>query len=108
MITTRNLCTAVLLAMSLPIGLAACAPTETRQSTGAYIDDAVITTRVKTELAKDPVAKATQVQVETYNGVVQLSGFVDSQQSADRAVELARGVPGVSAVRNDIRVKPAS
>jgi osmotically-inducible protein OsmY len=94
--------------MSLPVGLVACAPTETRQSTGAFIDDAAITTKIKAELAKDPVAKATQVKVETYNGVVQLSGFVDSQQSASRAAELARSVPGVSAVRNDIRVKPAS
>jgi osmotically-inducible protein OsmY len=94
--------------MSLPVGLVACAPTATRQSTGAFIDDTAITTKVKAEFAKDPVVKATQVKVDTYNGVVQLSGFVDSQQSASRAAELARSVPGVSAVRNDLRVKPAS
>lgn len=105
--TLRTLCAAVLVAVSLPVALSACAPAETRRSTGAYVDDAGITARVKTALASDEVAKATQVNVETHNGVVQLSGFVDSQRVATRAVEVARGVSGVKSVKNDIRVRSA-
>jgi len=110
MISTRALCTAVLLAASLPIGagLTGCAPTEKDRSAGTVIDDATITARVKTALARDPVAKATQVNVQTQNGVVQLTGFVDSRQIADRAVELASDVPGVQSVHNDIRIKSGS
>ena len=105
MITLKSLCAAVLVAVSLPVGLGACAPTESRRSTGAYIDDAAITTRVKSALAADEVAKATQVSVETHNGVVQLSGFAESRRVADRAAEVARNVPGVKSVKNDIRLR---
>lgn len=103
--TLRTLCTAVLVAVSLPVALSACAPSETRRSAGEVIDDATITTRVKAALAKDEVAKATQVDVDTREGVVQLSGFVESQQVANRAEELARKVPGVKSVKNDMRLR---
>lgn len=103
--TIKPLLLALLLGAGLP-GMVACSPSPTRQSTGEYIDDATITTRVKVAFADDPVVKVSQVSVETFRGVVQLSGFVDTQAEAQRAVELARGVAGVKSVKNDIRVKP--
>lgn len=77
----------------------------TAKTAGEYVDDAVITTKVKAALAADPNVKATEVNVETYKGDVQLSGFVAQPGDAQRAVELARGVKGVTSVKNDIRVK---
>ena len=94
------------LATSLLVSLAACAPTPTREGTGEYIDDSVITGKVKAAFAADPTVKATQVQVETFKGTVQLSGFVDSRESAQKAVEIARGVKGVKSVKNEIVVRP--
>ena len=85
--------------------LAACAPTSTREGTGEYIDDAVITSKVKAAFATDPQVKATQVQVETFKGVVQLSGFVDSRASAQKAAQIAREVKGVKEVKNDTVVR---
>jgi osmotically-inducible protein OsmY len=93
------------LAGSLLVSLAACAPTPTREGTGEYVDDSVITTKVKAAFAADPTVKAYQVKVETFKGTVQLSGFVDSRAAVERASELARGVKGVTAVKNDILVK---
>ena len=93
------------LATSLLVSLAACAPTPTREGTGEYIDDSVITGKVKAAFAADPTVKATQVQVETFKGTVQLSGFVDSRESAQRAVEIARSVKGVQAVKNDTVIR---
>jgi osmotically-inducible protein OsmY len=93
------------LATSLLVSLAACAPTPTREGTGEYIDDSVITGKVKAAFAADPMVKATQVQVETFKGTVQLSGFVDSRESAQRAVEIARGVKGVQSVKNDTVIR---
>ena len=101
----KALLVALVLATGLS-GLAACAPTPTRQGTGEYIDDAAVTARVKVALAEDPAVSAAQVNVETYRGVVQLSGFVDADADARRAVEVARKVPGVRSVKNDLRVKP--
>lgn len=83
----------------------ACAPTAERQGTGEYIDDAVITTKVKAAIFDDPITKVSEVKVETRSGVVQLSGFVSSQAAANRAIELARGVAGVKSVKNDMRIK---
>lgn len=97
--------TAVLAAIMLAV-LSACAPTATREGTGEYVDDALITSKVKAAFAADPTVKATQVKVETYRGTVQLSGFVDSPESARRATELAREVKGVKAVKNATLVKP--
>ena len=93
------------LATSLLVSLAACAPTPTREGTGEYVDDSVITGKVKAAFAADPMVKATQVQVETFKGTVQLSGFVDSRESAQRAVEIARSVKGVQAVKNDTVIR---
>ena len=93
------------LATSLLVSLAACAPTPTREGTGEYIDDSMITGKVKAAFAADPTVKATQVQVETFKGTVQLSGFVDSRESAQKAVEIARGVKGVKSVKNDTVIR---
>ncbi|NMG65937.1 BON domain-containing protein [Azoarcus indigens] len=106
MMNRRSMLGAAAAALALPL-LAACAPTATRQSTGEYVDDATITARVKARLVDDPVVKAREVKVETYRGVVQLSGFVATAAEARQAVELARGVPGVQSVKNDILIKPA-
>jgi hyperosmotically inducible periplasmic protein len=83
------------------------AKAQPRESVGEYVDDATITTKVKAALAKDPDVKAYQVNVETYKGVVQLSGFVDSEANVRRAAQVAQGVSGVRSVKNDVRVKPA-
>ena len=82
-----------------------CTSTNKQASTGEYVDDAVITTKVKAALINDPNVKAREVNVETFKGDVQLSGFVADARDAQRAVEIARGVKGVTAVKNDIRVK---
>jgi hyperosmotically inducible periplasmic protein len=96
---------AYLLGITLILMLAACGGTETRRSTGTYVDDKVISAQVKAELARDAVTKATQIQVETYEGVVQLSGFADTQEAVTRATEIARDVDGVQRVVNDIRLR---
>jgi hypothetical protein len=100
--------TLVLVFLTLPVGfVAGCASTDSRerQPIGEYIDDSVITTRVKAAMAGDPDVSVMEVSVETYDGVVQLSGFVSTQAQINRAVELARGVPGVQSVRNDMRIR---
>lgn len=89
----------------LGAGLFGCSGTDTRQSTGEYIDDAAITSKVKSKLLRDDRVSGLAVEVETYKGVVQLSGFVDSADERRRAEELAEEVSGVRNVRNDIRVK---
>ena len=82
-----------------------CASTSTREGTGEFIDDTVITTKVKAAIINDPTLKATEINVETFKGVVQLSGFVASQVDISKAVEVARSVKGVQSVKNDMRVK---
>jgi osmotically-inducible protein OsmY len=82
-----------------------CASTPKHEGTGEYVDDSVITTKVKAAIFNEPSLKSIEINVETFKGVVQLSGFVSSRADIDRAVEVARGVPGVSSVRNDMRVK---
>ena len=82
-----------------------CASSRTQESTGQYVDDSVITTKVKTAILGDEHLKSLQIGVETNKGVVQLSGFVDSAQSKQRAGEVAASVHGVSKVRNDLIVK---
>ena len=83
----------------------ACASTRTQESAGEYVDDSVITTKVKAELAGDDFLKSFQISVETFKGVVQLSGFVNSQQAADKAGQIARSVNGVTSVKNNLVVK---
>lgn len=75
------------------------------QETGAYVDDAAITTKVKTRLFNDPVTSGFAIKVTTYRGTVQLAGFVNNQREMSRAGELAGSVPGVKAVKNDLIVK---
>jgi osmotically-inducible protein OsmY len=84
---------------------AACASTSKQESTGEYIDDSVITTKVKSLLAADDFLKSFQISVETYKGTVQLSGFVGSEKAVDKAGQIARGVKGVTSVKNDLIVK---
>jgi hyperosmotically inducible periplasmic protein len=91
-----------LLIIALAVG--ACTATRTQQSAGEVVDDSVLTAKVKTALIDDPVAKANDVNVETYRGVVQLGGFVETAEQKARAGEVARGVSGVKEVRNDLRV----
>ena len=83
----------------------ACASTSKQSSTGEYVDDSVITTKVKSLLAADDFLKSFQIGVETYKGVVQLSGFVNSQTAVDKAVEIAKNVQGIKSVKNDLVVK---
>jgi osmotically-inducible protein OsmY len=82
-----------------------CASTRTKESTGQYFDDTTITSKVKTAILTDPSLKVLQINVETFKGVVQLSGFVDSQQSVKRAAEVASSVNGVVSVKNNLIVK---
>jgi osmotically-inducible protein OsmY len=84
---------------------AACASTSKQESTGEYIDDSVITTKVKSLLAADDFLKSFQIGVKTYKGTVQLNGFVNSQKALDKAGEIARSVKGVTSVKNDLIVK---
>lgn len=106
-LSSKTMLVAVLTALSLPV-FTACTQSPRREAVGEYIDDATITSRVKIALAEDPDVKATEVNVETFRGVVQLSGFVDNQATARKAAEVAKKVPGVKSVKNDIRTKPAS
>jgi len=85
--------------------LVACASTSKQSGTGEYIDDSVITTKVKSLLASDDFLKSFEISVETYKGIVQLSGFVDSQKAIDKAGEIARSVKGVTSVKNNLNVK---
>ena len=83
----------------------ACASTPKQEGTGEYIDDSVITAKIKTQLAADDFLKSFQIGVESRKGIVQLSGFVNSQAAVDKAGQIARGVKGVISVRNDLIVK---
>lgn len=95
---------ASLLAILL-ISVAGCAGSSTRESTGEYVDDTWITTKVKAALVDDSVVKATEVNVETFKGTVQLSGFVSSKEAMDQAVLVAGNIAGVTAVTNDMQIK---
>jgi hyperosmotically inducible protein len=89
----------------LLLSLASCSAFEGRETTGQYVDDATITTKVKEAFVGDPQVKAMQVNVETMQGVVQLSGFVDSTAAEQRAVSLAQDVKGVKSVKDNIIVR---
>jgi osmotically-inducible protein OsmY len=84
---------------------AGCASTPTQEGTGEYMDDTLITTKVKAMVFNEPSLKSAEINVETFKGVVQLSGFVNSQQDINKAAEVARGVKGVKSVKNDMRLK---
>ena len=82
-----------------------CASTAKQEGTGEYVDDTVITTKVKAAILNEPTLKSAEINVETFKGIVQLSGFVSSQENAQKAVVLAKNVHGVVSVKNDMRVK---
>jgi len=94
-----------LVCLALIASFAGCASTRTREGTGEYIDDTAITTKVKSAILTDSALKVMQINVETFKGVVQLSGFVDSPQSVTKAGEVARGINGVVEVKNNLVVK---
>jgi osmotically-inducible protein OsmY len=85
--------------------LLGCASTPTREGTGEYVDDTVITTKVKAAIFAEPTLKSTEINVETFKGAVQLSGFVRSEADTQKAVEVTRKIKGVESVKNDMRVK---
>lgn len=95
---------ALLLALTL-ITVTGCASTETQEGTGEYFDDSVITSKINTLMVGDPDLKAREINVDTFKGVVQLSGFVNSRAESEKAAALARSVSGVKSVKNDIRLK---
>lgn len=105
---TLNLTRAIVLGTLVALGAAGCASTADRQSAGEYADDSVVTGKVKTALAREDVSSLMAIEVETYRGVVQLSGFVDSEAEKLQAGEVAQGVEGVESVENSLIVKPAS
>ena len=89
----------------LLVSMLGCASTSKQEGTGEYVDDSVITTKVKAAIFNEPSLKVAEINVETYKGTVQLSGFVRSRADMDKAVEVARGVKGVTSVKNDMRLK---
>ena len=95
----------MLFAASLVATMAGCASTSTKEGTGEYIDDTVITAKVKASIFNEPTLKSSEINVETFKGDVQLSGFVAQPSDAAKAAEVARGVKGVTSVKNDVRVK---
>ena len=101
----RNAIIHCLVLLTLIATFAGCAGTRTQESTGEYVDDSVITTKVKSLLAEDDFLKSFQISVESFKGIVQLSGFVNSQKAVDKAGEIAIGVKGVKSVKNNLNVK---
>ncbi len=87
------------------VSVVGCATQSEPQSAGAYMGDAWVTTQVKTGILNEPSLKVAQITVETYKGVVQLSGFVDNAASQAKAVEIAKAVKGVTSVKNDMRLR---
>jgi osmotically-inducible protein OsmY len=86
-------------------GILGCAATSTREGTGEYVDDSAITAKVKSAMLGSSGLKSTDIHVETFKSVVQLSGFVNSQAQMAQAVRVAEGVSGVKSVKNDMRLK---
>src|SRR5688572_7870916 len=94
------------LAVAAMVSVLGCAATQSEpQTTGAYMGDAWVTTQVKTGILNEPSLKVNQINVETYQKVVQLSGFVDNAASQAKAIEIARAVKGVTSVKNDMRLR---
>ena len=85
--------------------LVGCASTAKQEGTGEYVDDSAITTKVKAAIFAEPTLKSAEINVETFKGVVQLSGFVTSQADINKAAAIAHGVSGVKSVKNDMRLK---
>ncbi|WP_262966573.1 BON domain-containing protein [Methylobacter psychrophilus] len=100
-----NLLLRLLISLMLVVSIAGCAGGKTYESTGEYLDDSAITTKVKTSILGDSKLKFFQISVKTFKGVVQLSGFVNSNEVATRATEITRTVKGVKMVNNSLIVK---
>ena len=94
-----------LLVAASMLAMVGCASTPAKEGTGEFIDDSVITAKVKASIFNEPTIKASEINVETFKGEVQLSGFVAQPGDAVKAAEIARGVKGVTSVKNDVRVK---
>jgi len=84
---------------------AGCASTQKTEGTGEYFDDSVLTSKVKAAILNEPTLSSAEINVETFKGVVQLSGFVSSRNEIKRAIEIARGINGVKSVKNDMQLK---
>lgn len=95
----------VLIIAMMLTAVVGCASTSTKEGTGEYVDDTMITTKVKTAIFNEPTLKSAEINVETFKGVVQLTGFVSTQANINKAVDLARGVKGVTSVKNSMRLK---
>lgn len=95
----------IFLAALALVTIVGCSATPTRESTGQYVDDTAITTRVKAAIFNEPTLKSAEINVETMKGTVQLSGFVSSSANINRAVDVTRAVPGVISVKNDMRLR---
>lgn len=95
---------AIFLAATL-LGAVGCASTSNQEGTGEYVDDVLITSKVKAAILGESTLKSAEINVETFKGVVQLSGFVNSQADINKAVEVTRAVKGVKSVKNDMRLK---
>jgi osmotically-inducible protein OsmY len=95
----------LMLVLSVMAVIAGCAGTRTTESTGQYMDDSTITAKVKAAILEDPALKVFDISVETFKGVVQLSGFVNSAEVRSRAGVVASRVSGVQSVKNDLLVK---
>lgn len=104
----RNILASAALATAAALAMTGCAVTSGQSSVGQFVDDATITARVKARMAEDPSVSAMRLEVETLKGTVQLAGFATSQAEKDRAGQIARGVPDVREVRNNIIVRPAT
>ncbi|OYY62270.1 MAG: transporter [Hydrogenophilales bacterium 28-61-11] len=102
--TLSKTLTAAMLAITL-VSAVGCASSAKQSGTGEYVDDTVITTKVKAAIFNEPTLKSAEINVETFKGVVQMSGFVNSQADINKAVSLARSVDGVVSVKNDMRLK---
>lgn len=98
----------ILAAMMGTSMMAACSSTPSQQSTGQAIDDGVVTAKVKAKLIEDPVTKAHQINVDTFKGAVQLSGFVESDSARSRALQLARDTDGVKSVKDALQVRKSA
>ena len=95
----------LLLAMVAFTLMLGCASTAKKEGTGEYIDDSIITTKVKAAVLNEPSLKSTEISVKTFKGVVEMSGFVKTKAEINKALDLARGVRGVTAIKNEMHVK---
>jgi osmotically-inducible protein OsmY len=99
---------ALFLVVVMAAAVTGCSSAPTQQSTGQAIDDGVVTARVKAKLVGDPVTKAHQINVETFKGTVQLSGFVETTEARTRALQLTKGVDGVKQVKDALEVRKSA